>query len=171
MTRIACFDLGVIGALVEAKIDKGVAFYKDHTLWRLDKGTKADPGLNIDEPDRYFWFMGQVGPVVSRSDVVLYELVQFNRGRSSIPGFRAILLAACGTYRVPCIGVNVATLKSFAGLKKVPKGQSKAYMRVAMVTDYPDFARKLMGGKKLDDNLVDAGMLCHYAAAKLEIGK
>lgn len=165
-TRIACFDLGVIGAVVEARIDGPKkdrrANYKRHETWNVTR---------IEEEDRYLWFMRQVGPIVSRADAVLYELVQFNRGRSSIPGFRAILLAVSGVYERPCLGVNVATLKSFAGLRKVPKGKSKQYMAISMAENYFSFWDTLTnGGREGDDNVVDAAMLCHWAAANLEVG-
>lgn len=173
--RLACFDLGMIGACVEVNLGSKHAdltrhvTYKRHHTWDLGKGTKKAPGLNVKDPDCYFWFMERIGGIIAGADVIVYELVQFNRGRSSIPGFRGILHAVCGIYQRPCIGVNVATLKSFAGLKKVPKGQSKGHMAIAMAENYPDFWETLSGRGRTNDNVVDAAMLCHWAAAHLEI--
>lgn len=157
-TRVACFDLGVEGACIEAEIANGNTSLRNAQTWNMTK---------VQDQDRYLMFMERVGPIVSRADVTIYEHVQFNRGFSSIPGMRAILLAVSGVYKRPCFGVNVSTLKAFAIGGKAKKDQ----MESALEQKFPLFHATLDSMLDIDDNLVDAAWLAHWAAVNLEVSR
>lgn len=155
--RVTCFDLGTRGAVFRAeKDDDGKIIPLSCEIWSL-KG--------LDDA-RYFEFDVIAQVEVKWADAIGYEHIQFNRGKSYIEGFRAILLAECKQEDRFCAGVNVSTLKKFAingrwsdadrkkkGKKKI---DGKKKMAMALAEDYPEFISLIAGRFQKFDDVIDA---------------
>ena len=156
--RVSAFDLGVKGAVFRADNDDRCIFPLSCEMWSL-KG--------LDE-ERYFDYDAIARAEVKWADAVGYELVQFNRGKSLIEGFRAILVTECKRNDIFCAGINVATLKKFAikgrwsDKERKKKGKenisAKRKMELALSMDYPEFLEVIAGQypKGNRDDLIDA---------------
>ena len=92
-------------------------------------------------------------------EAIAYEQVQFNRGRSYIPGMTALLLVTAYQFGVTCFGVPVPTLKAFAR-RSAPSGTwtgSKADMQRALVE------REGTAALDMTDDEVDAAWVALWA--------
>ena len=165
-TRIAGFDLGLVGAVASLRLRSGGRVgLVDVVSWKLD---------HLDDDRlRYLGFYNHACPAVEWSDVVGYEHVQFYRGKSSIEGMRALLYVISGLRDQERLvhGVNVATLDSFisAGLD-IPehlkgKGTKKSRAMWALFNKHPELASACA-----NDNEVDAVWVALYIASHIEQG-
>ena len=92
-------------------------------------------------------------------EAIAYEAVQFNRGKSYIPGMTALLLVIAETFGVTCFGVPVPTLKALAH-RSAPAGKwtgSKADMQGAL------FEREGTAAHDMSDDEVDAAWVALWA--------
>lgn len=161
-TRIAGIDLGLKGAAVLLTLDdRDLLHFVDVKVWDLSKIK--------DSADRYFTFQQIVGPICSKVDVVAYEQVQFHRGKSTIPGMEAILLSTSRLYNRMVYGINVSTLKAFAG----HGGADKKMMSQKIALEWPTIASELLNRlteHKDVDNPIDAAWAAIWAAEHMEVG-
>jgi len=81
--------------------------------------------LSGEEGERYEAFrrwLSRAFQWLGRDGCVAFEDVRFNRGRSYIPGLRAVLMAECVARDVAYVGVGVSELKKWAtGSGNAPK--------------------------------------------------
>jgi len=73
--------------------------------------------LSGEEGERYEAFrrwLSRAFQWLGRDGCVAFEDVRFNRGRSYIPGLRAVLMAECVARDVAYVGVGVSELKKWA---------------------------------------------------------
>lgn len=176
--RVSGFDLGTNGATFRAEKVNGVIRPLSCERWSW-------PGRTDDQ--RYGDYLAIAKAEIKWADAVGYEHVQFNRGKSLIEGFRAILIAQAEEEERFCAGINVASLKKFAingrwsdadrkkrGKKKI---DGKKRMQMALMADHPQFIsymhnldgeRVLPITGKLDD-LIDAAWVAIWVLETVEI--
>ena len=159
--RVSGFDFGVYGACFRAeKNEDGEIIPLSCEMWSL-KGTD----------DERYWSHGSVVEAeVKWADALGYEHVQFNRGKSLIEGFRALLIVEAIEKKKLCVGVNVSTLKTFAirgrwsDADRKKKGKEKISgkrkMELALAMDHPAFIEHMDGRYEKRDDLVDAAWVC-----------
>lgn len=109
--RILAFDLGRT---------TGWAVIEDGELRTGSYTAKGD-----DQASVFVDWASFVGDVVCNEspDAIAFEDVTFNRGRSYIPGMKALLFVEAAAWKLTCFGVDVNTLKKFAR-RNLPLGVS-----------------------------------------------
>ena len=130
-----------------------------HTGWAVLENGKLKTGSYMargqDEASVFIDWSAWVSTLVSleNPEAIAFEDVRFNRGRSFIPGMKALLYVKASYMGLTCFGVDVMTLKKFAhgydpGVSKWTG--SKENMADALAnTRYVD-------SREMDDNEVDA---------------
>ncbi len=129
----------------------------------LRTGSHTAEGALADELfiDWHTWaklLVNDTGP-----EAIAYEDIQFNRGKSYIPGMTALLYVLAGECGLTCFGVNSQELKAFARLSsawdpEIKWAGSKLDMRLALTSRWPS-----AGSDFFSEDEVDAAWVALWA--------
>lgn len=160
---IAAFDFGKnMGwcRLFDTRFELGTEY-----LYRVGKHVAKDnPKFrDISTGEVYLWSWGAIERTLTGATVACWEDVQFNRGRSYIPGQSAILMALCEARQMPYCGVGVSELKRWAaGHGQAPKER--------MLDVAEAFAMGYDGPKPKNSHEADALLVAMWAREHVTIG-
>jgi len=137
-----------------------------HTGWAVLENGKLKTGSYMargqDEASVFIDWSAWVSTLVSleNPEAIAFEDVRFNRGRSFIPGMKALLYVKASYMGLTCFGVDVMTLKKFARKWESPIGKwtgAKLDMKRALMRQRGSvYGPSVELVADMDDNEVDA---------------